>query len=242
MSNIEEASAKSISGKVVQAVDTVTIMRFVKLVSTPFEKWPAYEAGVIDKDGNTLKKRADRETPEEKQSFTLFHRLARNIKRLIMKIPFGGSILGSFAAAMFLIRESQYNPFGKNLQERWSNFIENDQKFIYDMYEVFEDNIKKELNESTTTGAVQGASFPISMDYKPEKMMGMKVFDVPTDRFMKSKNGKKKYTKFSGYVGDDGIGQKIREYGRQYPQSGIILRDEKSGSMTFLRKPSYKRK
>jgi len=230
------AKAKTIGGKVVRAVDTITILRFVKLVSTPFDKWPAYRSGVIDENGNTLVYKKDR-TEDQKSSFTMFHRLARNIKRLISKIPFGGSILGSFAAAMFLIRESQHNPFGRNLQERWEHFLEHDEQFIRDAFEIFESQMKDELQESTTTAAVQGVSYPMSIDYKPDTFMGMKVFDVDTERYMKSRQGKRKYTKYSSYVGSDEVGESIRQYGRSYPKSGIILRDSKSGSMTFLRKP-----
>lgn len=227
-------SARTIGGKVVRAVDTVTVLRFIKMLSTPFPKWPAYETGVIDENGDTVTP-ANERTPEQKASFTMFHKLARNIKRLVNKIPFGSTILGSFAAAMFLLREAHMNPFGRHLEERWQDFIENDQKFINEAYEVFES--QQELQEQTTTAAVQGADFPLDVTYKPDKFMGMKVFDVDTQRYMKSKDGKKKYTKYSRYVGDDEIGEEIRQYGRQYPKSGIILRDSKSGSMIFLRKP-----
>lgn len=231
------AKAKTIGGKIVRAVDTVTILRFVKLVSTPFEKWPAYKSGVIDENGNTIVHKGER-TDEQKASFTMFHRLARNIKRLIAKIPFGGTILGSFAAAMFLIRESQHNPFGRNLQERWEHFLDNDEQFIRDAFEIFQSQIETDLQESTTTAAVQGVSYPMSMDYKPDSFMGIKVFDVDTERYMKSRKGKRKYTKYSSYVGNDDTGESIRQYGRKYPKSGIILRDSKSGSMVFLRKPA----
>jgi len=77
--------------------------KFIKLMSTNFEKWDAYELGVIDKDGNTLK---EAKTREEKKSFSLFHVLVRNIKRILSKLPGGKTRMGSFLAAMYLLKEN----------------------------------------------------------------------------------------------------------------------------------------
>ena len=48
---------------------------------------------------------------DEKNSFTLFHRFVRNIKRIIGFIPFGKTIIGSLAASLFLIRKYQEHPY-----------------------------------------------------------------------------------------------------------------------------------
>ena len=42
---------------------------------------------------------------EKKSAYTPFIRLAANLKRLVAKLPGGGSKLGSFASALFLIKE-----------------------------------------------------------------------------------------------------------------------------------------
>ena len=42
---------------------------------------------------------------EEKEAFTLFHRLIFNLKRLIQKLPGGSSKLASYVAGLFLIKE-----------------------------------------------------------------------------------------------------------------------------------------
>tara|TARA_Y100000033_G_C2734745_1_gene105299 strand:- start:501 stop:1004 length:504 start_codon:yes stop_codon:yes gene_type:complete len=63
---------------------------------------PAYELGIIDDNGKVLKKP---KTSEEKASFTVFHRLVFNIKRLLSKLPFGKTKLASYATALFLIKE-----------------------------------------------------------------------------------------------------------------------------------------
>jgi len=223
------------SSDVLRGVDTAIVFRLVRLISQPFEKWKAYELGVIDKDGKILIPKGER-TKNQKATLTLFHKLARNIKKLLRKIPLGNTIIGSFAASMFLIKEHHQNPYGRNLEERFLNFYEENEKFINDVYDLFREEYEQ-LDESVTTGAVQGVDRPISMPYNPDKFMGMKVFDVDTERYMKSKDGKRKYTKYNRYVGDDDMGESIRQYGRKYPKAGIILRDSHSGSMIFLRKP-----
>lgn len=233
---LNEISLPSISkSDAFRAVDTVIILRLVRLITVPFENWKSFKMGVIDAEGQIVTKKKDR-TPEQKAAFTMFHRLARNIKKMLRLIPFGRTILGSFAASMFLIREAHENPFGVNLQERFEQYLSDNEEIINDLYEMYQDELET-LTENVTTGAVQAPSFPIDMPYKPDQFMGNKVFDVPTERYMKSKDGKRKYTKYERYVGSDEIGEEIRQYGRNNPKSGIILRDEKSGSMIFLRKP-----
>jgi hypothetical protein len=85
--------------------DLFYAFRFLKLLVTPFEKTKAFELGIIDKDGAVLKKRVDRESPEEKSAYTVFHRLVFNLKRLIGKAPGGKSLVARYGAALFLIKE-----------------------------------------------------------------------------------------------------------------------------------------
>lgn len=87
-------------GIVKRAADLVYTFRFLKLLTTPFEKTEAYERGLIDAKGKRVKKP---ETSEEKNVYTPFHRLVFNIKKVL-----GGSTPASYAAALYLIRE-KYN-------------------------------------------------------------------------------------------------------------------------------------
>ncbi|MDP7365890.1 MAG: hypothetical protein QGH83_01315 [Candidatus Pacebacteria bacterium] len=231
----------TVGKKVLKAVDLVSIMRILTLLTIPFELWAAYKTGVIDKDGKTLKKRRDRETPDEKNSFTIFHKFVRNIKRVIRFIPFGKTILGSLAASLFLIREYQEHPFDSDentLLERFNEFWEENEEFITELYEVYQDDFDNLLTEEaqTTTAQVAISKYPLTFEPK-DRFMGMKVFDVDTDRYMKSRLGKKKYTRYSRYVGEDEVGESIRAYGRKYPKEGIILRDVSTNHMIFLRRP-----
>ena len=85
------------------AVDLILIYQFLKRLTTPFEKTEAFKLGVIDKDGKKIK---DPETKAEENAYGYFDRLVFNIKKLIEKVPGGKSRLASYAAALFLIRES----------------------------------------------------------------------------------------------------------------------------------------
>ena len=88
-----------------RAVDLFVTYRFLKLLVTPWNKQEAFKLGIIDKNGKALKKAKDLGKEEERASFTLLHRLVFNCKRIMSKIPFIRSQLGTYAAALFLLKE-----------------------------------------------------------------------------------------------------------------------------------------
>ena len=94
------------------AADFVYTIRFLKLLTTPFEKMGAYEIGLIDKDGNVDKKRKEelKLTMDGRMDlsthWTSFIRLVVNIKKLMAKAPGGKSVVARYGAALFLIKES----------------------------------------------------------------------------------------------------------------------------------------
>ena len=88
-----------------RAIDLFVTYRFLKLLVTPWKKQEAYKQGIIDKDGKALKKAKDLSTEAERESFTLLHRLIFNCKRIMGKIPFVRSQLGTYATALFLLKE-----------------------------------------------------------------------------------------------------------------------------------------
>ena len=91
-----------------RAVDLFVTYRFLKLLVTPWKKQEAYKQGIIDANGKALKKARDLTTEAERESFTLLHRLVFNCKRIMQKIPFVRSQLGTYATALFLLKE-KYN-------------------------------------------------------------------------------------------------------------------------------------
>ena len=62
----------------------------------------AFEEGIIDADGKRIKT-YKKGTEAYKEYYTPFHRLVFNVKRLMSKVPGGGSRLASYAAALYLI-------------------------------------------------------------------------------------------------------------------------------------------
>ena len=88
-----------------RAVDLFVTYRFLKLLVTPWNKQEAYKQGIIDKNGKALKKARDLGLESERNAFTLLHRLVFNCKRIMQKIPLVRSQLGTYATALFLLKE-----------------------------------------------------------------------------------------------------------------------------------------
>ncbi len=97
-------------GLISRTADLFYAFRFLKLLTTSWNKMPANELGLIDDNGKVLRKP---KTPEEKSAYTVFHRLVFNMKRLLNKVPFGKTKLASYATALFLIKEHTGIPESK---------------------------------------------------------------------------------------------------------------------------------
>jgi len=87
-----------------RAADLGYTFRFIRLMVMDWKDWDAYKLGLIDENGKR-NKNVKMDTDAKKSAYTPFIRLAANIKRLIANVPGGGSKLGSFASALFLIKE-----------------------------------------------------------------------------------------------------------------------------------------
>ena len=100
-----------------RAIDLFVTYRFIKLLVTPFEKTEAFKLGIIDKNGH----RVLPTTPpggvrkvvpeplvssEEKNAYTILHKLVFNIKKLFGKVPGLRTKLGTYAAALFLLKDT----------------------------------------------------------------------------------------------------------------------------------------
>ena len=87
-----------------RAIDLFVTYRFIKLLVTPFNKTDAYKNGVIDADGLRLPKELN--TIDEKNSYTILHKLVFNIKKIFGKVPGLRTKLGTYAAALFLLKDT----------------------------------------------------------------------------------------------------------------------------------------
>lgn len=81
------------------------VYSFLKRLTTPFSEWEAYKLGIIDDEGNVLRKRNTLRDRREKDAFGIFDVITLNIKKLLAKLPGGATKLASYAAALYLIKE-----------------------------------------------------------------------------------------------------------------------------------------
>ena len=109
--------------------------RFIRMLVMDWKKWDAYKLGIIDKKGKRDRD-VDLDTAEKKSAWTHFIRLCANIKRLLQKIPGGGTKLGSFAAALYLIKET-YNLPDKEIEKILKEFNIDSGEFLNENSEWF---------------------------------------------------------------------------------------------------------
>ena len=84
-------------------VDSLITYRILKLLVTPFDKTDAYKLGIIDAKGKELKRMRELNSVNERDAYTLLHRLVFRIKKIIEKVPIDNKKILSLAAAYALI-------------------------------------------------------------------------------------------------------------------------------------------
>jgi hypothetical protein len=84
-----------------QAIDIFVLYKIIKALVTPFDETPAFELGLINKDGKKLK---SAKTKEEKKAMGFFDRFIFNLKRILAKFGLKSKFT-NMAAALFLLRE-----------------------------------------------------------------------------------------------------------------------------------------
>jgi hypothetical protein len=86
-------------------VDSIIAYRILKLLVVPFKETEAYKRGIIDDKGKELRKMRDLNTVQDRDAYTILHRLVYRIKRIIERVPIENKKLVSYAAALALIKE-----------------------------------------------------------------------------------------------------------------------------------------
>jgi hypothetical protein len=147
-------------------VDLFLVFQFIKRLSTPFKEWDAYKLGIIDEKGTQLIKRKDFTKRDQKDAFGIFDIMIMKLKRLLEKIPGGKTRIGSYAAALYLIKEQQSIEKGgfelvesfteETLEEKLKQYIEDVKFQTMDIDELFE-NIFDEEVPANSTANVAGA-------------------------------------------------------------------------------------
>ena len=154
-------------------VDNAVALRVLYLLVTPFDKWPAYHEGIIDKDGNALK---------NAQSFnwTMLHRLVARLKMLLGKLPGGKTKVASYLAAYLLVKENM------NTEHiDYSYITENDLlnvKYTFDEFSEF----ARLIEDGEMTSPVVPAN-------NTENIAGVKKGDEPPINLKKRKKNVARY-------------------------------------------------
>jgi len=87
-----------------RAIDLFVTYRFIRLLTQPFDETDAYKLGIIDEKGvRTDKKITD---SKEKSAYTILHKLMFNIKKIFQKVPGLRTKVGTYAAALFLLKDT----------------------------------------------------------------------------------------------------------------------------------------
>lgn len=103
----------------------------------------------------------------------------------------------------------------------------------------------KHMKEEVPTNAVAGGAvaglgvtnptLPNQAEPGIRRFAGSRVFKVPTKNFVMAKMLKRKFAKFESYLGDPVIAKEISEYANKNWKEGIVLEDEQTGAMVYLR-------
>lgn len=174
-------------GALSRSGDLVYTMRFLTLLTTPFEDTNAFKEGLIDSDGEKLKKP---KTTKEKEVYNYFHRLVFNVKKLIGKVPGGKKKIASYAAALYLIKEKaelgdeHIEQILKQLEIDTLDFIEEStQWFCRDellspgTYRLNADN--KLVNSTCEELCRKGDKVTVELNcYPAGNMFGMNIYEV----------------------------------------------------------------
>ena len=215
-------------------LDTVVAYKFIKILSTPWEKTDAFKLGIIDAKGNILRKRKTLTTGEEKIAYNIFHTLIWNIKKLLDKLPPTRNRLGSFLAALFLLKEECEKQGMKRtylIDNALMNYMD---KKGYDTTFLAESTQKNEDAPVNSTGP--GIAMPDGPVLK-RKRRKMKRFTISSEEFCNCKRGKPKFERWNKYINmESDIGKQIKAYSLKFPGEGIMVEDETTGETVIIRR------
>ena len=187
-------TGKHLMGLLSRTGDLVYTLRFLRLLTTKFEDTTAFKLGLIDKEGNKLK---SPDTSEERSAYNAFHRLVFNLKKLLAKVPGGGSRLATYAAALYLIKEqlnlsdSSINKIAQAcdvdpleaLSEDTSWFCTKDGMLSPGIYRLAND---KMLNTTCEEVCKKGDKVRVfDNTYSIGNMLGVDIFEVTHERTAK---------------------------------------------------------
>ena len=221
-----------------QIVDNLIAFRVLYMLVTPFEKTKAYALGVIDKNGNPLKKIRDM-SQEERDNYTMLHRLVFRVKKIMNKVPIINTRLGTIAAAYFLVKECLDNDKSiLMIEEEYVDLVRKIQQediMLVDEYLLVEEFLQV-LKEEDGVGGVPptnhaGAGVKTDEPIVRKKKFGK--FTVKPPIFSRFATGKKS----SGLKEQFGIGDAeddIYLFAKNNPNSVVMIQNSDTEETKFV--------
>lgn len=167
-----------------QLVDNLIAFRIIRMLVIPFVETGAFKNGIIDAQGNPIKKVKDLGTMAEKDSYTMLHRMVFRLKRMLAKLPGGESKLASFTAAYFLVKECyEMNRNPHSLEEDFEYLlakIENNNIVLIEETLIVERMLKKAYEETPTNVTGAGVSTDEPVVKKKSNVIVRKQVKLPT--------------------------------------------------------------
>lgn len=202
-----------------RGINLYVLYRIIRGVATPFSETKAFKLGIIDEDGNILRRRNELKTDEEKSAYTLFDTFIFNIKKILAKIPGGKSKILTYTAALFLLRENRN---------------------IDNVYRMDYDTLSEEIANSVGSGSNFSTDVPRPIDGIVRRSNRVKfgnkdVFIVSPDVYYRLLKSKPKYHRYKNYVGDDEVGLEIKEFAKLNPKKDIIIQNRDNKFMKYLK-------
>ena len=129
-----------------RAIDLFVTYRFIKLLVTPFKDTDAFKLGIIDETGNRIrqpkstKPAVELSTQQLKNAYTVLHKLVFNIKKIFEKVPGLRTKVGTYAAALFLLKDT----FKEHVEDP-DMFEKEFMKYLKENNVEFDDSISEEV-------------------------------------------------------------------------------------------------
>jgi hypothetical protein len=86
-------------------VDNLIAMKIVRMITQNFEDTEAFKLGIIDHQGNNLRKASTLNTQQERGAYTYLNRLVFNMKKILNRLPGGENRMKSLVGALWLVKE-----------------------------------------------------------------------------------------------------------------------------------------
>lgn len=137
-----------------QQLDDYLVQQILSRFILPFDKWPAYQLGIIDRNGKVLKKKSQLRTQTEKNAWGYLDILCCNLRKILMDYPttrvkfsqlntiqtaplpntIGGPVtipLASLASSFFLLKDSVDPENIMQLRKKLNEFLD-EEFYIHD--------------------------------------------------------------------------------------------------------------